>query len=60
LIIAPAAKFAVICFLHAKNMSAAEIHHELYAVHSQNVTGEGTVQQWCRMFKDEQANKCSR
>jgi hypothetical protein len=28
---------AVIHFLHIKNMSAAEIHHELCAVCSQNV-----------------------
>jgi hypothetical protein len=34
---------AVICFLHAKNMSAAEIFRELRAVYSQNVMSEGTV-----------------
>jgi hypothetical protein len=39
---------AVICFLHAKNMSAAEIHHELFMAYSQNAMSEGTV----RMFKD--------
>jgi hypothetical protein len=27
----------VICFLHAKNMSAAEIDHKLYAVYGQNL-----------------------
>jgi hypothetical protein len=33
----------VICFLRAKNMSAAEIHHELCAVvYCQNVVSEGT------------------
>jgi hypothetical protein len=42
---------AVICFLHAKNMSAAEIHCELHVVYRQNVMSEGTVTQWCRMFK---------
>jgi hypothetical protein len=37
-------KFTVIHFLHAKNMGAAEIHHELCeAVHGQNVMTEGTV-----------------
>jgi hypothetical protein len=36
---------AVICFLHAKNMSAVEIHLELYMVYSQNVMSEGTVRQ---------------
>jgi hypothetical protein len=44
---------AAIHFLHAKNMSAAEIHHELCALYGQNVTSEGTVRQWLRMFKDE-------
>jgi hypothetical protein len=35
---------AVICFLHAKNMSAAEIHCELCTVvYDQNVMNEGTV-----------------
>jgi hypothetical protein len=44
---------AVIHFLHAKNMNAAEIHCELRAaVYGQNVISEGTLRQWCRMFKD--------
>jgi hypothetical protein len=34
---------SVVCFLHAKNMSAVEIHHELLAVYGQNVMSEGTV-----------------
>jgi hypothetical protein len=50
---------AVIHFLYAKNMNAAEIHHELCIVYGQNVMTEGTRRQWCRMFKDGQANKCS-
>jgi hypothetical protein len=36
---------AVTCFLHAKNVSAAEIHPELCAVYGQNVMSEGTVRQ---------------
>jgi hypothetical protein len=47
---------AVICFLHAKSMSIAEIHCELCVVYGQNVMSEGTVRQWCRMFKDGYAN----
>jgi hypothetical protein len=44
---------AVICFLHAKNTSAAEIHRDLrVTVYGQNVMSEGTVRQWCRMFED--------
>jgi hypothetical protein len=51
----------VICFLHAKNMSASETHCELcVVVYSQNVMSKGTVRHWCRMFKDGQMNKCSR
>jgi hypothetical protein len=38
---------AVICFLHTKNMSAAEVHHEVCVVYSQNVMSEGTARQWC-------------
>jgi hypothetical protein len=47
---------AVIHFLHAKNMSAAEICLELRAVYGQNVMSGGTVRQWCRMFKDGRRN----
>jgi hypothetical protein len=36
---------AVIRFLHAKNMSPAEIHCELCVVYDQNVMSEGTVRQ---------------
>jgi hypothetical protein len=43
---------AVVRFLRAKNMSAADIHHELCAaVYSQNIMSQGNVRQWCRMFK---------
>jgi hypothetical protein len=38
---------AVIRFLHAKNMSAADMHRELCTVYGQNVMSEGTVRQWC-------------
>jgi hypothetical protein len=42
-----------ILLLQAKTMNAAEIHYELCtAVYGQNVMSEGTVRQWCRMFKD--------
>jgi transposase len=48
---------AVVCYLHAKNMSASEIHYELSAaVYFQNVMGEGSVRQWRRMFKDGRPN----
>jgi hypothetical protein len=42
---------AIIRFLYAKNISAAEIRRELCAVYGQNAMNEGTVRQWCRMFK---------
>jgi hypothetical protein len=48
---------AVNCFLQAKNMNAAEIHLKLFtAIYGQNVQSEGTVRQWCRMFKDGREN----
>jgi hypothetical protein len=34
---------AVIHFLHAKNVGAAEIHHQLCTVYGQNVMDVGTV-----------------
>jgi hypothetical protein len=44
---------AVTCFLPAKIVSGVEIHRELCAVvYDQTVMSEGTVRQWCRMFKD--------
>jgi hypothetical protein len=36
---------ALIRFLHAKNMSAAEIHRELCAVYGQHIIRDGTVRQ---------------
>jgi hypothetical protein len=36
---------AVIRFLHARNISAEEIHSELCAVYCQNVMSESTVRQ---------------
>jgi hypothetical protein len=50
---------AIIRFLHAKDMSAAEIYFKLCVVYGQSVMSEATVKQWCRMFKDERPNKCS-
>jgi hypothetical protein len=47
---------AVFHFLHTQNMSAVEIHYELCEVYHQNVTNEGTVRQWCRMFKERRTN----
>jgi transposase len=48
---------AVIRFLHAKNMSATEIHRKLCAVvYGQNVMSEETVREWCRMFRDGRKN----
>jgi hypothetical protein len=43
---------AFIRFLRSKSMSAAEIYRELCAVYNPSVINEGTVRQWCRMFKD--------
>jgi hypothetical protein len=47
---------AIIRFLHAKNLRAVEIHHELCMVYGQNGISEETVRQWCTKFKDGQTN----
>jgi hypothetical protein len=39
-------------FLHAKNMSATKIRHELCMEYRQNVMSEETVRHWCCMFSD--------
>jgi hypothetical protein len=54
LIIPPAAKLALLAaFFALKNMSAAEIHRELcVAAYGYYGMIEGTVRQWCRIFKD--------
>jgi hypothetical protein len=49
---------AVIRFLHAKIMGAAEIHRELFAVYDQNIMNEGTLRQRRRVFRDGR-KKCS-
>jgi hypothetical protein len=46
----------VICFLYSKNISHAEINHELFVVYGQNVMREAVVRQWLRMFKDWRTN----
>jgi hypothetical protein len=51
---------AVIQFQYPKNISDVETHRELCAVYGQNVMSEGTVRQWCRMFKDGRVNNYSR
>jgi hypothetical protein len=52
---------AVIRIFHAKIMGTVEIQNELWvAVYGQNIMSEGTVKQWCRMFKDGLQSKCSR
>jgi hypothetical protein len=42
----------VINFLFTKNVSAAEIHCEVWVIYGQNVMSERTIRQWCEMFKD--------
>jgi transposase len=37
-------------------MNSVENHRELCAVYGQTVMSEGTVRQWCRMFKDGRTN----
>jgi hypothetical protein len=47
----------VILSLHPKNLRAVEIHHGFCTVvYGQNMMGEGTVRQWCRIFTDGQTD----
>jgi transposase len=43
---------AVIHSIHAKNISAEEIHRELCVIYGTTVMSEGTVRRWYRLFKD--------
>jgi hypothetical protein len=53
----PAVKFAVVHFLHTKNMSADEIQHDLCVVYDQNVITEGTEKKKrSRVFKTGRTN----
>ena len=47
---------AVIRFLNAKGINAAQIHRELIEVYGPGVMGEGKVRQWCREFKSGRTN----
>jgi hypothetical protein len=47
---------AVIRFLHAKQMNAADIHCELCVLYGPNIMSEGSVRQWCRMFRNGPTN----
>jgi transposase len=42
----------VIRFLQAEGHSAAEIHHRLCRVYSDNVMSDSSVRDWCRKFRD--------
>jgi transposase len=37
-------------------MSAADIHWELCMVYGPNIMSEGSVRQWCRMFRNGRTN----
>jgi hypothetical protein len=47
---------AVIHFLHAESMSTVETHRKLFEVYGLNVMSDGTVRQWCKMYKDGRTN----
>lgn len=47
---------AVIRFLLAQNVSAADIHRQLCTVYGPNVMSEGVVRQWVRFFKSGRTN----
>jgi len=42
----------VIRFLNAKNMTPAEIHHQLCDVHGEHATSSSMVRRWVRLFNE--------
>jgi hypothetical protein len=48
---------AVTSFFFMLNHDVTEIHLEICVVYRQNVMSEGTVRQWCRVFKDGRTNE---
>ncbi|GBL97259.1 hypothetical protein AVEN_84959-1 [Araneus ventricosus] len=49
-------KIAVIRFLNAKDVKAAEINRQISEVHEENIMSEGRVRKWIREFKDARTN----
>jgi len=43
---------SVIHFLNAKNMTLAEIHHQLCDVYGEHVMSSSMVQRWVRLFNE--------
>ncbi|GFW80745.1 HTH_48 domain-containing protein [Trichonephila clavipes] len=43
-------------FLTARNMSAADIHHQIIEVYGTEGMSDSQVQKWVRKFKDERTN----
>ncbi|KAJ4445411.1 hypothetical protein ANN_07216 [Periplaneta americana] len=47
---------AVIRFLHAKSLNAAEIHRQLCVVYGPNVMSQRKVSSWCKQFSEGRTN----
>ena len=47
---------AVIRFLSAKGLKAAEIHRQISEVYGENIMSDGTVHKWVRAFRDGRTN----
>jgi hypothetical protein len=53
---------AAILIFHDKSMRAGKIHCELVhacEVYGQNIVSEAIERQWCRVYKDNRANRRS-
>ena len=48
--------WSVICFLNAKNMKPAEIHHQLCDVYGEYATSSSMVWRWVRLFNEGRKN----
>jgi len=47
---------AGICFLNAKNMKLAEIHHQLCDVYGEHAMSSSMVRRWVRLFNEGREN----
>jgi len=47
---------SVIRVLNARNMLPSEIHHQICQVYGDNVTSDGMVRKWVRMFNEGREN----
>jgi hypothetical protein len=48
--------WSVICFLNARHVKMADIHHQICEAYNENAVSDGMVRKWVRKFKDGHDN----